>query len=75
MSGATCNSGDTAAGRSSPTARLAASGSTRLTTLKRGFAARRSGSEAKCPRRGCGREIYLVDTEPVPREAQPVLFE
>ena len=40
-----------------------------------GFAARRSGSKAKCPGKGCGREIYPVDTEPVLREAQPALFE
>ncbi|MGF1473151.1 MAG: hypothetical protein ACFB50_15615 [Rubrobacteraceae bacterium] len=40
-----------------------------------GFASRTSGFGAKCPRRGCGREIYPVDTEPVIGETQPPLFE
>lgn len=40
-----------------------------------GFAARSSGFGARCPRKGCGKEIYLLDTEPVIQEAQPQLFE
>lgn len=40
-----------------------------------GFAARSSGWDARCPRRSCGREIYLAETEPVEREAQPPLFD
>lgn len=40
-----------------------------------GFAARSSGFGAKCPGRGCGREIYLTDTEPVVGEDRPRLFD
>lgn len=40
-----------------------------------GFASRSSGFGAKCPRKVCGREIYLKDTEPVIQEAQSPLFE
>lgn len=40
-----------------------------------GFAARSSGYGAKCPRKGCGQEIYFVDTELVARESQPPLFD
>ena len=39
-----------------------------------GFASRTSGFGAKCPRKGCGRELYPVNTEPVVGEAQPPLF-
>ena len=40
-----------------------------------GFSNRSSGFGARCPRKGCGREIYLADTEHVSKEAQPPLFE
>lgn len=40
-----------------------------------GFAARSSGFGARCPRKGCGRGIYPVGTERVPREDQPPLFD
>ena len=38
------------------------------------FASRSSGHGAVCPGERCRKEIYLLDTKPVCREAQPPLF-